>query len=363
MEASIVSAALLVVIFLLSVVVYDTNTTLQEFVRRLGNIVARRGKNPEEGVEEATMVTNDVMQNDQRDEEKPRGIVRRLRGVLRRGGNPEGNQEETAMASPSTLSSTVDELEGHLAQEGDQGETITPLDNVREVLEEQPRGIVGWLRGMMRRGGKPAVEQEDPVMALINTVQNAVDDLKSRLAPIEAALDKTGQLEGELTKVSEATQMLSENMQEVIGALRASIDGLESRLDQINPDRMGETEDEETKNKVKQLEEAVEDINNTVRSLPQDIQNNVNSIREVNNRLEVISADLRRTLGYGIQKTFKCGSCGSEGLVASQVICSKCGKESWWGWWPKNEELAEHEGEATEMEAESAESLAKSKMQ
>ena len=67
--------------------------------------------------------------------------------------------------------------------------------------------------------------------------------------------------------------------------------------------------------------------------------------------MESISTELKRTLGYGIQKTFKCDSCGSEGFVASQVICSKCGTGSMWGWWPTDEEAAELGNETAETES------------
>jgi len=189
------------------------------------------------------------------------------------------------------------------------------------------RGIGGRLRRIVKRRKKDDVgDEEDPGMVSIAAEENTVDDEPTQPDPLETALERIGRLEEAMAKVSEDTQGISEDMKDVVGALRISIDGLISRLDQVDG--------------------AMADIHLTVGPLPQNVQDATVSIEEVSNRLQAISSDLQRTLGYAIQKMFKCQSCGSQGLVASQILCSKCGNESWWGWWPRNEDRVENEVES-----------------
>jgi hypothetical protein len=43
---------------------------------------------------------------------------------------------------------------------------------------------------------------------------------------------------------------------------------------------------------------------------------------------------LKDTLLVGVRREFKC-DCGAKGFVAVYIKCTKCGKETWRGWWPK----------------------------
>lgn len=198
------------------------------------------------------------------------------------------------------------------------------------------RGIGSRLgRIVRRRKQDEAGDEQDPGMVSIAAEENTVDDEPTQPDPLEAALERVSRLEEGMAKVSEDTQGISEDMKDVVGALRISIDGLTSRLDQVDG--------------------AMAEIHLTVGPLPQNVQDATDKIEEVSNRLEAVSSDLQRTLGYAIQKVFKCESCGSEGLVASQVLCSKCGKESWWGWWPTNEDRVENDVESEGNPAEKIE--------
>ena len=38
----------------------------------------------------------------------------------------------------------------------------------------------------------------------------------------------------------------------------------------------------------------------------------------------------------GIRERFTC-ECGAKGMLAVSIKCTKCGEESWWGWWPKQQ--------------------------
>lgn len=61
----------------------------------------------------------------------------------------------------------------------------------------------------------------------------------------------------------------------------------------------------------------------------------VAQIKNIGSQVEVISEGLRGTAGYNVNKTFKCSSCNTVGIVAMKVKCNQCGQENWWGWWPK----------------------------
>jgi hypothetical protein len=58
-------------------------------------------------------------------------------------------------------------------------------------------------------------------------------------------------------------------------------------------------------------------------------------VSNIASQVEVISEGLRGTAGYNLNKTFKCSSCNTVGIVAIKVKCNQCGQENWWGWWPK----------------------------
>lgn len=45
-------------------------------------------------------------------------------------------------------------------------------------------------------------------------------------------------------------------------------------------------------------------------------------------------ARLDSTPALGLKQRFKC-SCGASGFVALHIQCTKCGRETWWGWFPK----------------------------
>jgi hypothetical protein len=58
-------------------------------------------------------------------------------------------------------------------------------------------------------------------------------------------------------------------------------------------------------------------------------------VKNIASQVEIISEGLRGTAGYNLNKTFKCSSCNSVGIVAIKVKCNQCAQENWWGWWPK----------------------------
>jgi hypothetical protein len=61
----------------------------------------------------------------------------------------------------------------------------------------------------------------------------------------------------------------------------------------------------------------------------------IQQMKNVSSQVEIITEGLRGTAGYNLNKTYKCNSCKSAGVVAIKVKCTQCGQENWWGWWPK----------------------------
>jgi len=47
-----------------------------------------------------------------------------------------------------------------------------------------------------------------------------------------------------------------------------------------------------------------------------------------------LNSRLKGTPVLGLKQRFKC-DCGASGFVAVHIQCTKCGRESWWGWHPE----------------------------
>lgn len=39
----------------------------------------------------------------------------------------------------------------------------------------------------------------------------------------------------------------------------------------------------------------------------------------------------------GAKDQITCNGCGSKGCIAARIKCTKCGRETYWGWWPKKD--------------------------
>ena len=50
--------------------------------------------------------------------------------------------------------------------------------------------------------------------------------------------------------------------------------------------------------------------------------------------LERLEGELKNTPLRNLHERFSC-ECGAKGMVAVSIKCTKCGKESSWGWWPQ----------------------------
>lgn len=88
--------------------------------------------------------------------------------------------------------------------------------------------------------------------------------------------------------------------------------------------------------KSQQIERTIAEAKATMANQPpQDFQTVVSQLQELCARVDGISEKLQSTAGYDIGKIFRCNSCDSQGTVAMRVKCTDCGRENWWGWWPK----------------------------
>ncbi len=65
----------------------------------------------------------------------------------------------------------------------------------------------------------------------------------------------------------------------------------------------------------------------TVRQLQQQLQ-------ALNDTMNTVLASLPNTVGFRAHETFVCSECNTQGLVATRLNCTACGKENWWGWFP-----------------------------
>ena len=66
----------------------------------------------------------------------------------------------------------------------------------------------------------------------------------------------------------------------------------------------------------------------------QGLETRVEGLEALGTDLEDIQDRLNATPTVGLRHRFKC-HCGAAGFVALHIQCTKCGRESYWGWFPK----------------------------
>lgn len=67
---------------------------------------------------------------------------------------------------------------------------------------------------------------------------------------------------------------------------------------------------------------------------PQQFQELINFVQKLNEDIRSISGKLQGTPGYDIYHSFNCNKCGTQQQLATVFKCTRCGHESWHGWWP-----------------------------
>jgi len=66
----------------------------------------------------------------------------------------------------------------------------------------------------------------------------------------------------------------------------------------------------------------------------QQLESRVEALEALGAELEDIETRINSTPALGLKHHFKC-DCGSSGYVALRIKCTKCGRETWWGWHPE----------------------------
>lgn len=54
-------------------------------------------------------------------------------------------------------------------------------------------------------------------------------------------------------------------------------------------------------------------------------------------RLDDVESDASGNPLSGAKYQITCNGCGSKGWIATAIKCTKCGRITYWGWWPKKE--------------------------
>lgn len=377
METSIVSAALFIVMIMLLLVVYDSNATMQAFV---GKMRKSREKDAGESHQEVTMEKEQIA--GMIDQQVSGMEVQQSAGL--EVPQPIAIEAQQTQPQQPVMAGGQQEL-----ADGYQQMSITAPSDALGQTSNNPVGAKEWymsaVRKLFRKGNKKKAKsensvespvqietaQQESISPVINNMQDAIADLTYRVLQAEAAMGKIGQIEGDVIKTGEETEMVAEEMRDILGTIRISIDGIDGRINQVSSEvqqlqesKVNEPEipptmpadvavDEETRQKIKRLQEAVADMTDTIEALPEEIRTALTNSHSAitasqgnSERLDIIWDNLQSTPGFGARKTFRCESCGTHGYIASQVSCSKCGTSSWFGWWPPYEEMQETDANA-----------------
>ncbi len=74
----------------------------------------------------------------------------------------------------------------------------------------------------------------------------------------------------------------------------------------------------------------------SLESKVQQLESRVDVLEAISAELEDMETLLGGAPALGLEHDFKC-DCGASGFVAVHIICTKCGRDTYWGWWPKKE--------------------------
>jgi DNA-directed RNA polymerase subunit RPC12/RpoP len=55
----------------------------------------------------------------------------------------------------------------------------------------------------------------------------------------------------------------------------------------------------------------------------------------ISKRIDLLEEKTLDTPLWQARERISCNSCGSKGRIAVPIKCTNCGKETYWGWWPK----------------------------
>lgn len=74
----------------------------------------------------------------------------------------------------------------------------------------------------------------------------------------------------------------------------------------------------------------------SLESKVQQLESQLDVLEAIIAELGDIETRLDGTPTLGLKHHFKC-DCGASGFVAVHIKCTKCGRDTYWGWWPKKE--------------------------
>jgi hypothetical protein len=66
----------------------------------------------------------------------------------------------------------------------------------------------------------------------------------------------------------------------------------------------------------------------------QQLESRVEALEAMKAELEDVETRINGTPALGLRQRFEC-DCGASGYVAVRIKCTKCGRETWWGWHPE----------------------------
>lgn len=139
-----------------------------------------------------------------------------------------------------------------------------------------------------------------PLIVSQNAASRSALPARPELKPqMPSGVEKLGAIEAKLTNLNKRLEQL--------GTLVSRIELMEKRLTAVESELIRERE-----NTV---------VNKQIQTLAEELKR--------------ISVNLQNTPGYGIRRQFKCEKCDDQGSVATMFRCTKCGHESWRGWWPQ----------------------------
>lgn len=72
----------------------------------------------------------------------------------------------------------------------------------------------------------------------------------------------------------------------------------------------------------------------TPESKIRELEDQLKNLEELLSEFTDMKTRLDGTPALGLRRRFTC-DCGASGYVALHIQCTKCGKETWWGWFPK----------------------------
>ena len=90
--------------------------------------------------------------------------------------------------------------------------------------------------------------------------------------------------------------------------------------------------------RIGQIGMAVAEARVAIQQMPrmqQDLQEVIGTVQTLSGTIQGMLGNLAASPTYGAKGNFTCDSCGTTGHVAVPVTCTKCGHNTWRGWWPQ----------------------------